>query len=257
MNGSDTSVLTSNADFFISTLISYTPDRELIGYEDMLVTTDDGKKKITNVKEMPGSHQISLAELDGLGIEDFILKAFDITGSISKCDYNEGFNTLLFGISGCRYCRNIGREHKSNGIYILAKLTSGVAVQRCYDPDCRFFESQPVIIPPKILDETRRKYDKYYTQKTEEIPVPEDISAVKTENCETCDSEVLPSELFKDGIAISPSLFRSPLRQKQFPEINFNNLLSSSDEEIIINEDQEEKQTVLSSSSEEEDSIIE
>lgn len=240
IDGSNASALTSNAEFFKSTLISYAPNRELVGYEDMLKVSEDGHTRVTNVKEMPGSHLIELSSLEGLGIEDFVLKSFDITGKISKCDYNESYNTIIFGISGCRYCRNIGREHKSNGIYIVCKLTSGVAVQRCYDPDCRFFESDPITIPEPILDKTRRKYDKMYKPKDNVVPVPEDIP----DNHISSDSEVLPSEVFKDGIAVSPSILKSPLRPKPILfEQSLSCLLSSSDEEIIIDEEEIPKKT--------------
>ncbi|KAJ3054490.1 hypothetical protein HK097_001671, partial [Rhizophlyctis rosea] len=48
-----------------------------------------------------------------------------------------------------RFCSNIGRQHKSNGVYYVVDLKTGVFNQRhvCYDPDCRHFRSPDICIP--------------------------------------------------------------------------------------------------------------
>ena len=46
-----------------------------------------------------------------------------------------------------RYCENIKRHHKSNGIFWEVDLVTFQARQRCFDPDCRGFSSQPFLLP--------------------------------------------------------------------------------------------------------------
>jgi hypothetical protein len=50
-----------------------------------------------------------------------------------------------------RYCENIGRSHKSNGIYYEINLMNHEFVQCCWDPDCRGFKSSPVVLPEKVF----------------------------------------------------------------------------------------------------------
>ena len=82
---------------------------------------------------------------------------------------------LLLNIGGNRFCGNIGRQHKSNGIYYIvdlqarpaaderlqevaeAGLTSpltiqgGIWLQKCYDPDCKGYRSEAMPLPPQLL----------------------------------------------------------------------------------------------------------
>ena len=44
---------------------------------------------------------------------------------------------LKYTIAKNRFCENIGRQHKSNGVIIEADLTRGYLSQMCFDPDCR------------------------------------------------------------------------------------------------------------------------
>jgi len=43
-----------------------------------------------------------------------------------------------------KFCGNINRQHKSNGIFLEADLNRGVLYQSCWDPDCRGYRSPPV-----------------------------------------------------------------------------------------------------------------
>lgn len=57
---------------------------------------------------------------------------------------------MLFNIAGCRYCARIGREHRSNGVFIVVDLRGGAWTQRCYDPDCRSFRGPFTALPPDV-----------------------------------------------------------------------------------------------------------
>lgn len=43
---------------------------------------------------------------------------------------------LVYEIARNRWCRRVGRAHKSNHVMIVADLEAGVAYQRCHDPEC-------------------------------------------------------------------------------------------------------------------------
>lgn len=42
------------------------------------------------------------------------------------------------------------REHKSNQVYWIVDLEAFVCVQRCFDIECRYFQSEPENIPDDI-----------------------------------------------------------------------------------------------------------
>ena len=47
-------------------------------------------------------------------------------------------NTIIhITITGNRYCLNIGREHRSNGIYFVVNERANVYHQKCFDYSCR------------------------------------------------------------------------------------------------------------------------
>ncbi|KAI3426242.1 hypothetical protein D9Q98_008618 [Chlorella vulgaris] len=58
---------------------------------------------------------------------------------------------LCINVQGNRFCGNIGRAHKSNGIFYVVDVRSGSWCQRCYDPDCRHYRSPLTPLPPHIL----------------------------------------------------------------------------------------------------------
>ncbi|KAI8109763.1 hypothetical protein M9434_001042 [Picochlorum sp. BPE23] len=60
-------------------------------------------------------------------------------------------SVLLYNLSGYRYCDNIGREHKSNGVFFVVDLKQAAWYQKCYDPDCRNYKSPACPIPPHVL----------------------------------------------------------------------------------------------------------
>lgn len=52
---------------------------------------------------------------------------------------------------GWRYCGRIGRHHKSNNVVLVVSLPRREMHQRCFDPDCRDFRSEPWCIPATVL----------------------------------------------------------------------------------------------------------
>ncbi|XP_023216366.1 DNA-directed primase/polymerase protein-like [Centruroides sculpturatus] len=57
-------------------------------------------------------------------------------GYIYKIDFYQN-SILEYSTCNYRYCKNIGREHKSNNVIIVVSLKKRVYFQKCYDPECR------------------------------------------------------------------------------------------------------------------------
>ncbi|EKX38025.1 hypothetical protein GUITHDRAFT_115788 [Guillardia theta CCMP2712] len=75
---------------------------------------------------------------------------------------NDGY--VIFSLQGNRYCENIQRQHKANGIVIVVHLESGTWWQKCQDPECRSinFRSPKYSIEPAVLQvvlAAERRYD--------------------------------------------------------------------------------------------------
>ncbi|EGD78946.1 hypothetical protein PTSG_01919 [Salpingoeca rosetta] len=60
---------------------------------------------------------------------------------------------ISYDIAHARYCHHVMREHKSNGVYYVVNLLTGVYYQKCYDPDCRAaqFKSLDRCLPVSLL----------------------------------------------------------------------------------------------------------
>lgn len=54
-------------------------------------------------------------------------------------------------LGGNRYCARVKRQHKSNAVYLVLNLRSASLVQKCHDPDCQGFRSDPIVIPYILL----------------------------------------------------------------------------------------------------------
>lgn len=51
--------------------------------------------------------------------------------------------TLVYYFTNDRFCQRIGRSHKSNGVYYLLNFKTMEIRQKCFDPDCRYYQSEP------------------------------------------------------------------------------------------------------------------
>ncbi|OHT10575.1 hypothetical protein TRFO_20068 [Tritrichomonas foetus] len=169
----------SSYEYFLKSLISYSPRKKphLIGYPEIKTTTTKTKEIPIEIKNQSQSsncnpyltnQNININGINNInnvninlpngGIEDFALKSLAPLGYVAKEVYTPEFDTLTLFVEGTKYCHKIGREHKSNHIYIVCKLAQGTIAQKCFDPDCRGFESDPVDIPADMLEILRGKY---------------------------------------------------------------------------------------------------
>jgi hypothetical protein len=60
---------------------------------------------------------------------------------------------LVLNLSRNRYCGRLGRPHRSNGIFYVVDFKAGAAFQKCHDPECRGFRSEPFQLPPAAAAE--------------------------------------------------------------------------------------------------------
>lgn len=89
------------------------------------------------------------------------LEKFILSICASFTDHNHGFirswvsldqnKVILFNIGGNRWCGNMEREHKSNGVFYVVDFEQGVWFQKCYDPDCRKYRSPANSLPEDVL----------------------------------------------------------------------------------------------------------
>ena len=82
------------------------------------------------------------------------IKTWSISGGTSK--YVDGtVIKIKYHISGYKFCENVGRQHKSNGIWLECDLhpNQNYFFQRCWDPECKGYASRQIRIPEKFTPE--------------------------------------------------------------------------------------------------------
>jgi hypothetical protein len=180
--GEDSTTAMSTTEAFRKTLICDVGETlHLIRYPDIQ------KPAMQKVAKLP---QVRRPENVG-AIDEFAVEKFAMSGSITRKKFNAEIDALNLIVEGTRFCRRIGREHRSNHIYIYisCRLEIGTMVQKCTDPDCLSFQSEAVEIPMEFLEELRREYapgQVFSSQK------------VKTFNVETVDIEEILAEYWDD-----------------------------------------------------------
>ena len=89
-------------------------------------------------------------------LDKFILQWLNLIASnnfafIRKRCFSAIIKQIRYEIGGSRFCQNVKREHKSNHIFIIVDLINNCAYQKCLDPDCKSFISEPKNIPVNIM----------------------------------------------------------------------------------------------------------
>ncbi|VDD86795.1 unnamed protein product [Enterobius vermicularis] len=62
-----------------------------------------------------------------------------------------GHRCITYYLSGCRFCFNIEREHRSNGVYWVVDLDGCVCYQKCFDVDCKGTSSNHFPLPRFVI----------------------------------------------------------------------------------------------------------
>jgi len=126
---------------------------------------------------------------------------------------SNGRRRIVYEISGCRYCYNIEREHRSNHIFWMVDLEQLVAYQRCHDIDCRGFRSNDFPLPGFV---------KSTIPSVDDIAKPDFVPQLSTEKLKDelagvvqltritngLDSEASGSKLEQEQIESEPNLTR-------------------------------------------------
>lgn len=84
-------------------------------------------------------------------IEDFASRG-GVPAKVSGCMGGANDKYTVFTIANNRWCGNIKRPHKSNGIKVVLDRVRGCLYQKCWDPDCANYRSHPVEVPIELLD---------------------------------------------------------------------------------------------------------
>ncbi|KAK9398956.1 DNA-directed primase/polymerase protein [Crotalus adamanteus] len=88
-------------------------------------------------------------------IDNFVrtlIKKDNVQGEIRRWNYFSLEQLIVYDISKYRWCRNIGRAHKSNNIMIIIDLKNENWYQKCHDPICRAenFKSESFPLPAEV-----------------------------------------------------------------------------------------------------------
>ena len=145
------------AAFFSSSLITYFKPNaalKMVTFSNTSIMNETASAVDTSRMFLSNS---SSPSLDGYSfspwseIDKFIAGLVAPKGTIRKWVYFQETETIVFLISGNRYCSNIGREHKSNHVKYVVHIPNGTYYQSCYDPDCANVRPTPQPIPPENL----------------------------------------------------------------------------------------------------------
>ncbi|KAG5494181.1 hypothetical protein GH5_02171 [Leishmania sp. Ghana 2012 LV757] len=88
----------------------------------------------------------------GVNLEELVSCLERVYSQIADCACTVGQphrlsdRYLSFTVRGTRYCQNVGREHRSNNVYVVVDVAQMTFVQKCFDPDCASYRS-----PPRLL----------------------------------------------------------------------------------------------------------
>jgi hypothetical protein len=175
VDGTNRSPAMSTAEVFRKTLICEVGEKPtLIGYPELEKPTVERVVRPTPAR---GSEAFS-----GSAVDEFAIGHLAVGGWITRRKFNAEIDALNLMVEGTRFCRRIGREHRSNHIYISCRLDLGIMMQKCTDPDCRGFQSEAVEIPAEMLEELRNEYIPGRTFSSQKV---------KKANTETVDIEAI------------------------------------------------------------------
>ncbi|KAK6112556.1 Herpesviridae UL52/UL70 DNA primase family protein [Brugia pahangi] len=88
---------------------------------------------------------------------------------------------IIYYISNCRYCFNIGREHRSNGVFWIADLDKLHCFQKCFDVDCNGISSNYFPLPNFVCT---------FLRCTKGLPLESNKINIQSENTEVEDQTV-------------------------------------------------------------------
>ena len=119
-----------------------------------LFTNVHGSAKLITFEELSGNQSSkgtdSVKTSDASPYEEFdkyltlFIKPGKIRTVIHYKNENTGCPTVVYNVSGYRFCPNIQRCHKENEIYFIANIRKRYFTIKCHDSDCFDFSSAPL-----------------------------------------------------------------------------------------------------------------
>lgn len=83
-------------------------------------------------------------------LDEYIRENVDNSG-FRDCKYCPEYRTVAYSLRNSRYCGNVGREHKSNGTYVVVCLKNNTISQRCFDHgSCKGYRGPEVPLPDHV-----------------------------------------------------------------------------------------------------------
>eukprot|EP00002_Diphylleia_rotans_P003855 TRINITY_DN12738_c0_g1_i2.p1 TRINITY_DN12738_c0_g1~~TRINITY_DN12738_c0_g1_i2.p1 ORF type:complete len:483 (-),score=107.29 TRINITY_DN12738_c0_g1_i2:24-1472(-) len=113
-------------------------------------------KKPESYTKAKSSPQILMTHQDDVyaQIEKFVLLLVQqegMNGSIASSRIFTDTQTIVFQIGkGYRWCGNVMRQHRSNSVMMIVSLQQAHVYQKCHDPDCKEYRSEPIPLPETI-----------------------------------------------------------------------------------------------------------
>ncbi|XP_042323799.1 DNA-directed primase/polymerase protein isoform X2 [Sceloporus undulatus] len=122
----------------------------------------DGDVTNESLDSIRGYHCSPYPEIDNFVIS--LISKDNIKGGIRRWNYFSLEQLLVYDIMNYRWCRNIGRAHKSNNIMIIIDLKHENWYQKCHDPICRAqnFKSECFPLPSEVCLPFLFKEDEEY-----------------------------------------------------------------------------------------------
>ncbi|XP_063165752.1 DNA-directed primase/polymerase protein [Candoia aspera] len=170
--------------YFLSSLICN------VRFSDCLkILTCDNQEDVTETSQYLEG-KISRSYLDPIGgchcspypeIDNFVrslINKDNVQGGIRRWNYFSLEQLIVYDISNYRWCRNIGRAHKSNNIMIIIDLKNENWYQKCHDPVCRAenFKSECFPLPAEVCLPFLFKEDEDYVYIIDENKNTEEIA---------------------------------------------------------------------------------
>jgi hypothetical protein len=135
----------NDEDIFLASLVTFvSPLCRTVTYGSQESTGRPGPalSSLNNVKSATRlASKSPFEELD-----DFISSQIN-GGTIRRWTYFDKTEIIVYTIEGYRYCHNIAREHKSNGIFYVVNIANMTWYQKCFDPECREYKSAEWDLP--------------------------------------------------------------------------------------------------------------
>lgn len=149
------------AAFFSSSLITYFgTSQHGLKKEEQLLTfgIKQSDEQTPALSSNNTTHVANDTSLNGykayspwIEIDRFITELVAPAGTVRQWIYFDKTETIVYHISGNRFCSSIGREHKRNHIKYVVNLPNATYYQSCFDPDCANSRPPPQPIPPEHL----------------------------------------------------------------------------------------------------------